>query len=200
VRLPLAAFCLMLLALALPARAVDAPKAGQFQGKLLVATKHNPDLRFDRAVVYMVKHTSRTAYGIVVNKPYGKGKIADLMKGLGLEPTKATRKLMLHYGGPVAYKHAFILHSSEYEHPRAEYIDGIVTFTKDASILKKYAEGEGPRRLLVALGYAGWSGQQLEGEILRGFWTVAESSEDLVFGDDKGDLWRRMVERKEVPL
>lgn len=199
-RLRITAFCLVLLALVQPARAIDAPQAGQFQGKLLVATQHNPDRRFDRAVVFMVKHTSRTAYGIVVNKPYGKGKVADLMKGLGLEPTKATRELRLHYGGPVAYKHAFILHSSEYKHPREEYIDGTVTFTKDASILKMYAEGKGPRRLLVALGYAGWSGGQLEGEILRGFWTVAESSADLVFGDGKGDLWERMIERKEVPL
>jgi putative transcriptional regulator len=122
------------------------------------------------------------------------------MKGLGLGPTEATRELKLHYGGPVAVRHAFFLHTSGYKHERSEYIDGTVWFTKDASILKKYAEGQGPRRLFVALGYAGWGVGQLEGEILRGFWTIAESSEDLVFGDGKGDLWERLVERSEVPL
>ena len=125
------------------------------------------DADIQAAVVYMVKHTPKTAYGIVVNKPYGKGKIADLMEGLGLGQSEATRELPLHYGGPVAYKHAFFLHSSEYDHARGEYINGAITFTKDASILQKYAAGEGPKRLFVALGYAGWSGGQLEGEVER---------------------------------
>lgn len=196
-RLPLSAFCLVLLALALP---VTAQPHDSFQGQLLVATPDNLDPRFEKTVVYMVKHTPETAYGIVVNKPYGKGKIADLMEGLGLGATKATSELPLHYGGPVAYKHVFILHSSEYTHERAEPVDGAITFTKDATILKKYAEGEGPRRLFVALGYAGWSGGQLEGEVERGYWTLTPASEDHVFGGAKDTLWRRIFDESELPL
>lgn len=192
-----ASIYMALLVLALPA---SAQPHDSFQGQLLVATPDNLDPRFDRAVVYMVKHTPKTAYGIVVNKPYGKGKIADLMEGLGLGQSEATRELPLHYGGPVAYKHAFFLHSSEYDHARGEYIDGAITFTKDASILQKYADGEGPRRLFVALGYAGWSGGQLEGEVERGYWTVTPASEEHVFGEAKDTLWRRIFGKSELPL
>lgn len=193
----LAALCLALLTLARPAAA---QLHDSFQGQLLVAGPGNLDPRFHRAVVYMVKHTPKTAYGIIVNKPAGKENIGDLMKGLGLGPSEAKTKLPLHYGGPVAPEYVFILHTSDFDHARGEYIDGAITFTKDVSVLKKFADGEGPRRVFVALGYAGWRGGQLEGEVERGYWTVAPSSEEHVFGDNKETLWRRIFGKSALPL
>jgi len=41
--------------------------------------------------------------------------------------------------------------------------------------------GEGPARLLVTLGYAGWSAGQLEHEITQNAWLTVEASDDILF-------------------
>lgn len=175
-------------------------RTGPLQGKLLVATETNRDPRFYHSVIYMVRHTREGAFGLVINKPYGKGPLEKMMKGLGLDPKGASGELNLHYGGPVAVNHLFFLHSSDYVHDKSDDIDGTVSFTKDAKILRAYAAGKGPKRVFVAAGYAGWSAGQLEGEITRGVWKIAPSSEDLVFGDGKKDAWEKLSDAEGIPL
>lgn len=177
-----------------------AEPAGLYQGQLLVSTERNLDPRFHRSVIYMVRHTAKSSFGIVINKPYGRGPLAKMMKGLGLDPEGATGDLQLHYGGPVAVNHVFFLHSSDYAHERSRDIDGTVSFTKDINILAAMAGGKGPNHLFAAAGYAGWSAQQLEKEIERGFWTLAQPDEERVFGDDKSGLWERVSGDSDVPL
>jgi len=205
-RLKRAAFCLLLLFALLPAAVAwqDEPAraepAGLYQGQLLVATPDNPDPRFRETVIYMVRHTAKSSFGIVINKPYGKGPLANMMNGLGLDPADAGGNLQLHYGGPVAVNHVFFLHSSDYAHETSRDIDGTVSFTKDVKILSALASGKGPRHLIAAAGYAGWSEQLLEREIERGYWTLAQPDEQLVFGGDKASLWQRVSGNANVPL
>lgn len=193
-------FALLPGVLAQPDYPARAEPAGLYQGQLLVSTPDNPDPRFRETVIYMVRHTARSSFGIVINKPYGKGPLANMMKGLGLDPENAGGNLQLHYGGPVAVNHVFFLHSSDYAHEASEDIDGTVSFTKDEKILSAVASGKGPRHLIVAAGYAGWSEQLLEREIERGYWTLAQPNEQLVFGEDKASLWERVSGDANVPL
>jgi putative transcriptional regulator len=148
----------------------------------------------------MVEHNEKGAIGVIVNKPVGKGPLAKLMMGFRLDPGGAKGTINLHFGGPVAPRGAFILHTSDYRHAKSRPVDGSVSFTTDIKILRAMADGKGPRRVLFALGYAGWHAGQLENEIERGDWSIAKSTEDLVFGDGQGDVWDRVVEGSEVPL
>ena len=54
--------------------------------------------------------------------------------------------------------------------------------TATVDILQDIARGEGPRRALLALGYAGWGPGQLEGEIQANGWLTAPADAELVFG------------------
>ncbi len=171
-----------------------------FPGQLLVASPRISDSRFKKSVLYMVRHDEKGAVGIIVNRRVGKGPLSDLMMRLRLDPEGAKGTINVHFGGPVAHRRAFILHTSDYEHARSRPVDGTVSFSTDIKILHAIADGKGPRRLLFALGYAGWGAGQLENEIERGDWSIAKSSEGLVFGDGQGDAWERVVESSEVPL
>lgn len=171
-----------------------------FPGQLLVASPGISDSRFNKSVLYMVRHDSEGAVGIILNKRAGKGPLSDLMMRFRLDPEGAKGTINVHYGGPVAPLRAFILHSSDYEHTRSRSVDGSVSFSTDVKILRAMADGKGPKRVLFALGYAGWGAGQLEDEIERGDWSIAKPTEGLIFGDGNGDAWERVVEGSEVPL
>lgn len=195
-----AIFLATLLLAHLPGGTASAQQPEYFSGELLVASPKMRDPRFRKTVLYMVEHNAKGAIGIIINKRLGKGPIAKLMTGFGMDPKDAEGDIGLHLGGPVARNGAFILHTNDYTHDRSAVISGTISFTTDIEILRAVAAGKGPRRILFALGYAGWGPRQLEGEIERGDWSVTESSEDLVFGDGKGDAWERVIEGSEVPL
>ena len=173
---------------------------GKYAGQLLVASPKMGDPRFEKSVVYMVEHNDEGALGLIVNKVYGKGPLAKLMQGFGMDPGDAKGRVTLHFGGPVAPDGAFILHTGDYKSPRSKPVDQSISFTTDTRILEDVASGKGPRRLLFVLGYAGWGAGQLENEMARGDWSLSEANEDRVFGDGKGDVWERIVEESKVPL
>jgi putative transcriptional regulator len=51
------------------------------------------------------------------------------------------------------------------------------------------AKGEGPKRSLLALGYAGWGPGQLESEIQANGWLTAPSDVDLGFDWRDDTTW-----------
>lgn len=171
-----------------------------FPGQLLVASPKIADPRFRKTVIYIVKHNARGALGIIINKVFGKKRIANLMKDFGMDSTGATGTLNLNFGGPVNPKGAFILHTSDYKSAKSRSVDGTISFTIDISILRAIADGDSPRHVLLALGYAGWRSGQLGDEVARGDWSLAQATEDLVFGNGRGDVWERIVGSSQIPL
>jgi putative transcriptional regulator len=52
------------------------------------------------------------------------------------------------------------------------------------------AEGSGPEKSLVALGYAGWESGQLEAEMLANAWLTVPAESDVIFDVPFADRWR----------
>ncbi len=59
--------------------------------------------------------------------------------------------------------------------------DLVVTTSRD--VLKAIAEGRGPTRYIVLLGYAGWIGGQLEQEVRDNAWLTAEPTDNAILFD-----------------
>ena len=87
-------------------------------GRVLVASEHMSDPRFQETVIYLVDHDENGAFGLVVNKPISTGPIEGLLDRLGIdlddEDLGALRggSITLHYGGPVQPEIGFLLHSA----------------------------------------------------------------------------------------
>ena len=61
--------------------------------------------------------------------------------------------------------------------------------TATIDILQDMARGAGPRRAILALGYAGWGPGQLEGEIQANGWLTAPADPELIFGLNDSEKW-----------
>jgi putative transcriptional regulator len=169
-------------------------------GQLLVATPEMSDPRFAHAVLYVIKHDENGAAGLIVNRPLAKGPIADLLQSMGKETESAAGEVTLHYGGPVESGKGFILHSDDYALESTERIGDGIALTMDPEILRAMALSKGPKRSLVALGYAGWAPGQLEAEIRAGGWFSIPADTDLIFGADAEKKWERAMDRRKIKL
>jgi putative transcriptional regulator len=159
-------------------------------GQVLIAMPAMGDPRFARSVVYLCAHSPEGAMGLIVNKPRPEIRLADLLERLGIPRGEgALRDIRVHFGGPVEEARGFVLHSSDYAAEEGTLrIDDAVSMTATLDVLRRIAEGAGPRDSMLALGYAGWGPGQLEAEIAQNAWLTGPSAPSL--------LWSRANEHK----
>ena len=171
------------------------PAIGYLTGQLLVAMPQMRDPRFARSVIYMCAHNADGAMGLVVNRRVGSITFDDLLQQLGIGPNRRNDDLRIHFGGPVEQGRGFVLHSADYQQSGTLRVDDRVALTATLDILKEMAAGGGPRRSLLALGYAGWGPGQLDAEIQANGWLQVPADEDLVFDDDIENKWERAIDK-----
>ncbi len=171
----------------------ETPPAGYLTGQLLMAMPQMRDPRFTRSVIYMCAHNADGAMGLVVNRRVGSLTFEDLLTQLGIGPSRREDDIRIHFGGPVESGRGFVLHSADYVQNGTLVVDDGVALTATLDILKEIAGGGGPRRSLLALGYAGWGPGQLDAEIQANGWLSVPSDEALVFDDDLDRKWERAI-------
>jgi putative transcriptional regulator len=170
-------------------------------GQLLVATPDLEDPNFRQTVVYMIHHDQGGAMGLVVNRVLGSGPLDKVLEGLGIDPRgEHELDIELHYGGPVEAGRIFMLHTPEYRVADTMVVSDLAALTVTPEILQDIAAGEGPKRTLFALGYAGWAPHQLEDELAAGAWVVVEADEALLFDDQTDTKWQRAYDRRGIDL
>jgi len=177
-----------------------ARESAYLTGQLLVAAPDMADPRFAKTVIFIVKHDAHGAMGLVLNRLLGSGPLADLMKGFHLNPKGVTGTIRVFYGGPVRPYFGFVLHSTDYVGKSTLVINDRVALTTDLEILRAISKGEGPRHSLFALGYAGWGPGQLDNEIDRGDWFVADADESILFGEEMETKWKRAMSASGIDL
>jgi putative transcriptional regulator len=160
-------------------------------GQLLVAMPSIGDSRFHRTVIYICSHSDEGAMGLVINRPADEIAFIDLLHQLKILsdvgqinlPEKA-REIQVVHGGPVETSRGFVLHSMEPEPVAGSVkIDRDIRLSANLDILHAIAKGDGPERVVFALGYAGWGAGQLETEIQQNGWILCPASDDLLFDD-----------------
>jgi len=177
-----------------------APSNDILIGQFLVATDELQDPRFVRTVVYVIRHGDAGAVGLVVNRPVGSGPIVEVLKQLHLDTNGVRGEIQVYYGGPVEPGLGFILHTNDYRISNTVPILGGIALTADPEILRDIGRGAGPRRSLFAMGYAGWSPGQLEGEIAAGAWEVVPADATLLFDAADDTKWERAMARRTLRL
>ena len=162
-------------------------------GQMLIAMPQMQDRRFERSVILLCAHNEDGAMGLVINKLIESLTLPELLTQLGIEGDGLRGKAHVHFGGPVESGRGFVLHSADYTEEGTITVGGNLALTATLDILRAIGRGDGPRRSLLALGYAGWGPGQLDAEIQANGWLHVAADEAIVFGDDFKDKWQRAL-------
>lgn len=167
---------------------------------LLIAMPGLDDPNFSRGVTFMCQHNADGALGIVVNRlsQYTLGEVLEQMNisthvpGLADQPVYA--------GGPVQTDRGFVVHEPCAGFDSTFKVSDQVCVTTSRDVLAAMAEGRGPQRALVALGYAGWGAGQLESEIAANGWLTCRADMDMLFDTDIDRKYDRILASIGVDL
>jgi putative transcriptional regulator len=173
--------------------------ASHLANQFLIAMPGMVDPNFAGSVIYLFEHTERGAMGLVVNRPteLDLGTLFDKIE-LKLEIAPLLEQ-PVYFGGPVQVERGFVLHEPI---PSPSYsssliIPGGLTMTTSKDVLEALAIGNGPRKFLMTLGYAGWSAGQLEEEItLNGWMNVPLSRQqmaDIIFDTPSSQRYEKAM-------
>src|SRR5436189_6325914 len=94
---------------------------------------------------------------------------------------RALRQSPVHFGGPVQVDRGFVLHRPLGNWQSTLAISDDMGLTTSKDVLEAVGRGDGPKDVLVSLGYAGWSAGQLEQELAQNAWLTVAADPDLMF-------------------
>ncbi|MGH3056262.1 MAG: YqgE/AlgH family protein [Gaiellaceae bacterium] len=147
------------------------------------------DPYFAKTLTYICEHNDQGALGIVVNRPIDMT-LQALFERLSLKlKDPAYADAPIYFGGPVQTDRGFVLHLPAGDWQATLKVtpgarDGshdAIGLTTSKDILEAVGRGEGPSKLMVSLGYAGWAAGQLEQEIGQNAWLTVEAKGEIIF-------------------
>ncbi|BCJ09303.1 MULTISPECIES: YqgE/AlgH family protein [unclassified Pseudomonas] len=150
--------------------------------QFLIAMPHMADPNFAQTLTYIVEHNAHGAMGLVVNRPQELN-LADILEQLrpNDEPPASTLHIPIYQGGPVQTDRGFVLHSNDRNYQATVELEGLSLSTSQ-DVLFAIAAGDGPRKSLITLGYAGWEAGQLEAELADNAWLNCPFDPEIIFG------------------
>lgn len=169
-------------------------------GQFLIAMPQMTEKPFARSLIYLCAHNAEGAMGLIINQRAGTMKFQDVFSQLEVEAAADIGEARVHFGGPVEPRRGFVLHSTDRLEESSMIVAEDVALTSTIDILRAIAEGQGPRRALLALGYAGWSAGQLDKEIQSNSWLSVDPDDALLFDADLDTKWHRAIAKLGVDI
>jgi putative transcriptional regulator len=160
------------------------PSPESLAGQLLLAHPGMKDPNFGRGVVLLSAHDADGAVGLVINRPLGKV-LGELGPDFAVGPLA---KVPLYRGGPVETD-KLIFAGWRWREESAEFE---IQFGLDPERAEALAL-DGGAVLRGFLGYSGWGKGQLEHEMKRATWFVAEPAGFNLSAADGSGLWRMIL-------
>ena len=154
-------------------------------GSLLLAHPGLRDDNFSRTVVLMSFHDAEGARGLILNRPLGR-RLGELKGEFALGPLAS---IPLYTGGPVE-PGQLLLAGWQVQSDGVRLHFGLELDRAAQLVVEEGAHVRG------FLGYSGWSGGQLEGELRAQSWVVALLAEDLLALPHDASLWRTLLGRE----
>jgi putative transcriptional regulator len=150
----------------------------------LIAMPSMQDPVFGGTVVYVCEHNENGVLGVVINKPTDMT-MDVLFERIDLEVEARGGRYLesapIMFGGPVQDDRGFVLHTPGARYSSSLTVTSDVAFTTSIDVLEAVAKGNGPERMLVSIGYSGWSPGQLEDEISRNGWLTVTADPRILF-------------------
>ena len=147
----------------------------------LIAMPNMADPHFAKTLTFICEHNDQGALGIVVNRPIEMN-LQTLLEQVSIPlASSALGAVPIHFGGPVQVDRGFVLHTPLGQWQSTLAVSSEIGLTTSKDILQAVARGEGPGKLFVTLGYAGWAPGQLENELAQNAWLTVQAQSDVIF-------------------
>lgn len=157
-------------------------------GSLLLAHPVLRDQTFRRTAILMSSHDDQGAMGVVLNRPLNK-RLGEFGGDFAFGPLA---EVPVFDGGPVAKRQLILCAWRPHDSGEGDGDSVQLLFGLDPQRAAELAGQEGVQ-LRAFLGYAGWSGGQLEGELARDTWVVADLEPEIIQSRPDETLWRRAL-------
>jgi len=149
--------------------------------QFLIAMPGLADPNFSRTLTYICEHSADGAMGIVINRP-AELVLGDILDQLSFNTSdEAIYRLPVFQGGPIQQERGFVIHDDNSLWDSTLAVTEGISVTTSKDILEAIAEGRGPHRILMALGYAGWASGQLEDELSENAWLSGPADSNILF-------------------
>jgi len=155
----------------------------------LIAMPQLADPNFHHTTTYICEHNDEGAMGLIINRPL-EICLAEVLSQIDIEVSDPLlANTPVYYGGPVQEERGFVLHQPVTIWESTVVISDKLAITTSKDILIKIAEGSGPSRYLVTLGYAGWGAGQLEMELSENTWLNGPADTAIMFDTPIEERW-----------
>jgi putative transcriptional regulator len=153
------------------------------QGHFLIAAPHQLDPNFVRAVILVIEHTHRAAFGVIVNGPSEES--CRLQHRISRR--RSLGRVRLSCGGPVTGP-LMAVHTQASLGER-QLLPEVFFSGQKKNVRTLIWRAERPCKIFA--GYAGWAPGQLEYEVEQGVWRVVPATPEQIFAEDC-DLWEQL--------
>jgi putative transcriptional regulator len=168
--------------------------------QFLIAMPGLEDPNFYHSVTYICEHNAEGALGLVVNRPLDM-QLGEILQHIKLQDAQLeARQMPVHLGGPVQQDRGFILHEPLGDWEATLKVTDRIGVTSSVDILQAIARNEGPERVLVALGYAGWGAGQLEQEMAENAWLTGPADPEILFRTPDEERWQAAARSLGIDL
>lgn len=157
-------------------------------GYFLLALPGMQDMRFRQAAIALCVHDADGALGIGIGEEVEGVGLRELLGSFDLDASGVQDRPVLR-GGPVEPQRGFVLHSLDWQSDDMVRVGTQWGLSGSLDILRAIAQGAGPQRYQVALGYAGWGAGQLEQEMAGDSWFLAPGDAALLFDGRAEEKW-----------
>jgi len=158
------------------------------KGTLLLSEPFLSDPNFDRTVVLLCEHNDDGSFGFVLNKP-SKVELSEIIEDV--HQFDGT----VYIGGPVQHNTLHYIHRFPGLVGGQEIQNGLYwggDFTQLVQMIENKEISEHDIRFFI--GYSGWEEGQLEEELDKKSWIVAELNNlDIVFESNEVDMWKNIL-------
>ena len=160
------------------------------QGRVLISEPFLNDTYFRRSVVLLTEHTKEGSVGFVLNKPVDLA-VNDVLSDFPEIETE------ISIGGPVNTNTVHYIHTVGMDIPNSVQVLDNLYWGGDFEAVKEMITSGRIKghEIRFFLGYAGWSANQLEGEMEDNAWLVGKISPRMVMQGVGSEFWSNILAR-----
>ena len=158
-------------------------------GQVLLAEPGIQDFYFKKSVILLGEMDDEGAFGMIVNKRTNI-RFGDVISDhKGLNP-------YIYLGGPVKSQNLFFIHCMA-DLPGCSLVTKGVYWGGDSELMYQMIRNNlvNENEVRFFLGYAGWTPNQLETEIVEKSWRITDINANQIFNPDQVHLWENEMVR-----